>query len=210
MACGISHKDSETKQPYINLYCNHVAGLHSVNFCTFCTDKPVIDGGNGQMRFNWGQISPWMGTFGTPQSFFNWAMHSLTAAGIPASSGHTPIIRCWRSLCQWFESCSNGGLERFRQGNRGFRRQSGMRSWSSVNLPPTPAPCLHKVLLLLGRKSTLEYNIDKSRMALWSLCQLDVPSHLQYIILRGSQKCVATFFVVVVIVVVFALSKHVP
>lgn len=118
---------------------------------------------------------------------FNQEVYSLTAAGIPVSSGHTPIIRCWRSLCQWFGSNSKGGLERFRQENKGFGRQlcfrneSLLRSWSPLNNPPTLVPCKHKVLLPLGRKSTTRPECLFEAY----VNSLGFPSHLQSIVPAG-------------------------
>lgn len=45
------------------------------------------------------------------------------------------------------------------------RNESMLRSWSSPSLPPTQIPCLDKVLLLSGRESALEHNMDETRMA---------------------------------------------
>ncbi len=57
------------------------------------------------------------------------------------------------------------------------------RGW---NLPPTLAPCLYKVLLLLGRKYALKHNIDKPEW-LFEVCAnyLGFSSHLRYIIPAG-------------------------
>lgn len=58
-----------------------------------------------------------------------------------------------------------------------------VREWVAAEPPPpTLIPCLHKVLLAQGRKSALNDNIDKTRLAFWSVRQVFGFLHLQYII----------------------------
>lgn len=137
---------------------------------------------------------------------------SLTAAGIPASSAHTPIIRCWRSLCQWFGSRSSGGLGSLDEETRvlgdsyvSVRNESVLRSWSPLNRSPTLVPCLHKVLLPWGRK-LLESVILTRPEWLFEACAsyLGFQARLQYIttadvwdhflIERKPKRVATTFF----------------